>query len=80
MKTKHNPDKVNYRRVPYETIKRAVAGDPQAIQRILEHFKPLILHYAYRHLRRGNKIDPMLMEELEADFVLKILKFRDFTT
>lgn len=69
--------------VPYETIQLAVNGDEAAIERVLAHYAPWINRYATLSVSADAEtpgyIDPVLRQELEDDFILRILKFKDLT-
>lgn len=69
--------------VPYETIKLAVSGDEAAPESVLEHYAPWINRYATLSVSSNAEargyIDPVLRQEIEDDFILRILKFKDLT-
>lgn len=68
-------------RVPYYIIKRAMQGDEDSLEQILHHYRPRINYLVATAVwRAGAKsIDITAVEEIENDFLLAVLKFRDLT-
>ena len=62
----------NKKLIPFETIEKAVAGEPEAIELVLQHYSPLIM---YLSKYRGH-INDDIQDRLKAQLMKAILQFR----
>lgn len=58
--------------LPVEIIEQAVAGEPEALEAVIQHFSGYIKHLSYRDGRYNADIQ----ERLEAKLMAAILTFR----
>lgn len=62
----------NNRFLPVELIEQAVAGEPEAIEAVLQHFSGYIKYLSYR----DGYYNADIQERLEAKLMAAILMFR----
>ena len=62
----------NKKLIPFEVIEKAVAGEPEAINAVLQHYKPRI---KYLSKYRGH-INDDIQDRLQAQLMKAILQFR----
>lgn len=72
--------KTNYPRIHFETIVNAADGDINAIEKIKNHFRPLMIKYSLRLMRDDSGQSHMILDEtllgrLETRLLTKILTF-----
>lgn len=58
--------------IPFETIKKAVAGEPEAVNTVLQHYKGRI---KYLSMYQGH-FNSDIQDSLETQLIKAILKFR----
>ena len=62
----------NKKLIPFEIIEKAVAGEPEAINAVLQHYSP---HIKYLSKYRGH-INDDIQDRLKAQLIKAILQFR----
>ena len=62
----------NKKLIPFETIEKAVAGEPEAIELVLQHYSPRI---KYLSKYRGH-INDDIQDRLKAQLMKAIIQFR----
>ena len=62
----------NKKLIPIEIIEKAVAGEPEAINAVLQHYSP---HIKYLSKYRGH-INDDIQDRLKAQLIKAILQFR----
>ncbi|RGE68143.1 helix-turn-helix domain-containing protein [Anaerotruncus colihominis] len=62
----------NKKLIPFEVIKKAVTGEPEAIELVLQHYSPRI---KYLSKYRGH-INDDIQDRLKAQLMKAILQFR----
>ena len=62
----------NKKLIPFEVIEKAVAGEPEAIELVLQHYSPRI---KYRSKYRGH-INDDIQDRLKAQLMKAIIQFR----
>ncbi len=58
--------------IPFETIEKAVTGEPEAVNAVLQHYKR---HMKYLSMYQGH-FNSDIQDSLETQLVKAILKFR----
>lgn len=58
--------------IPFETIEKAVAGEPEAVNVVLQHYRG---HMKYLSMYQGH-FNSDIQDSLETQLVNAILKFR----
>lgn len=61
----------NKKLIPFETIEKAVAGEPEAIELVLQHYTP---RFKYLSKYRGH-INDDIQDRLKAQLMKAILQF-----
>ncbi len=62
----------NKKLIPFEVIKKAVAGEPESIDRVFQHYTPRIKHIS---MYQG-RINDEIQDRLKAQLIQAIFKFR----
>lgn len=62
----------NKKLIPFEVIEKAVAGEPEAIGAVLQHYTPRI---KYLSMYQGH-INDEIQDRLKAQLIQAIFKFR----
>ena len=62
----------NKKLIPFEVIEKAVAGEPEAINAVLQHYRPRI---KYLSKYRGH-INDDIQDRLKSQLIKAILQFR----
>lgn len=62
----------NKKLIPFEVIEKAVAGEPEAINAVLQHYRPHI-KYLSKYQRHFNSD---IQDRLQAQLIKAILQFR----
>lgn len=62
----------NKKLIPFETIKRAVDGEPEAVDAVLRHYTGRIKYLSTYH----GHINDDMQERLKAQLIKAILQFR----
>ncbi len=62
----------NKKLIPFEVIEKAVAGEAEAIDAVLQHYKPRIKHLS---MYQG-RINDEIQDHLKAQLIQAIFKFR----
>lgn len=71
-----NLRKKDERLLDFETIKAATEGDAEAMDRVLDHYKPYITKLSLQTNNGQTYIDEELRERLEAKLIAKTLAFK----
>ena len=61
-----------YRLLPYEVIEKAVAGEPEAVNAVLQHYTGYINYLSYFQ----GHINTYIQDRLKSQLMEAILKFR----
>ena len=62
----------NKKLIPFEVIEKAVAGEPEAIDAVLQHYTPRIKHLSTYQ----GRINDEIQDRLKAQLIQAIFKFR----
>ena len=62
----------NKKLIPFEVIEKAVAGEPEAVEAVLQHFSGYIKYLSYH----DGHYNADIQERLEARLMAAILTFR----
>lgn len=63
----------NKKLIPFEVIEKAVAGEPEAIDAVLQHYTPRIKHLS---MYVPGRINEEIQDRLKAQLIHAIFKFR----
>ncbi len=63
---------MNKKLIPFEVIEKAVAGEPEAIDAVLQHYTPRIKHLS---MYQG-RINDEIQDRLKAQLIKAVLQFR----
>lgn len=58
--------------LPYEVIKKAVAGEPEAVNTVLQHYTGYIKYLSYFQ----GRINEEIQEQLKSDLLAALFRFR----
>lgn len=61
-----------YALLPYETIEKAVAGEPEAVNAVLQHYTGYIKYLSYYQGRINDEIQDLL----KSDLLAALFRFR----
>ena len=62
----------NKKLIPFEIIEKAVAGEPEAVNTVLQHYSPRIKYLSKYH----GHINDDIQDRLKAQLIKAILQFR----